>query len=277
MSTARVVVGLAEAQPATLRFAIDEAHRLGLDLEVVHCAGYANYAARTLDRLHFENWLEAAEKVLDDARTSVAREFKPLGTHYRLSDMAPVDELLTSSRDAALIVVGSDNPSWFSRMLGPAVSQTVAREARCPVIVVPELAAPTAPLTGVVVALEGSGPEEHVLRYAFEYADQRSCDMHIVHALPVDAWVDEVNAHEAAIAEALAGWGEKFPDVSVTRKLTSGEPSRVCARATMRAELVVVGQPRKSPVPFAVDNPMTNALLARARGPVAVVPDPLSW
>jgi nucleotide-binding universal stress UspA family protein len=273
----RSIVGIADAQPATMRFAVDEASRLGLDLEVVHCAGYANYARRAIDHLYFENWLEAAENVLVDARVSVEREFDPPRARYRMSDVPPVDELLACSGDAAQIVVGSDDPTWFSRMLSPAVSQTVARAARCPVVVVPELAAPTAPPTGVVVAIEGSHPEDHVLRYAFEYADHRACRLTVLHALPVNAWAGEREAHGAAIAEALAGWGDKFPDVAVTRKLVAGEPYKVCARATRHAELVVVGQPRQSPITFGIDNPTTHALLARANGPVAVVPDPLAW
>jgi len=271
----RVIAAIAEAQPATMRFAIDEARRLGLDLEVVHCAGYANYAGRILDHLRFDNWLEAAEHVLDDARASVHGEFDPPRVDYRMSAVSPIDELLTCSVEAAEIVLGSDDPSWFSRMLSPAVAQTVARVARCPVVVVPELAAPTAPPSGVVVGIEGSHPEEHVLRHAFEYADHRASALHVLHALPVDAWAGERGTHEAAVAEALAGWTEKFPGVAVARTLVAGEPSRVCARASRRAELVVVGQPRQSPLPFAVDNPTTNALLARAHGPVAVVPDPL--
>jgi nucleotide-binding universal stress UspA family protein len=274
--SARIIAGVAETQPATMRFAIDEARRLGLDLEVVHCAGYANYAARVLDRLRFENWLEAAESVLDAARGSVEREFDPPRAHYRMSDVPPVDELLTCSVDAAQIVVGSDNPSWFSRMLSPAVSQAVARSAHCPVVVVPELSAPTAPPSGVVVAIEGSHPEEHVLRYAFEYAGHRTCPLDVLHALPANTWGGEREAHEAAVAEALAGWGDKFPDVTVTRQFVNGEPSKICARATRHAELVVVGQPRQSPIPFGVDHPTTYELLARANGPVAVIPDPLS-
>jgi len=274
-SQARVVAGIAEAQPATMRFAIDEACRLGLELEVVHCAGYANYAARGLGCVRFENWPEAADSVLGGARQSVQREFDPPRARFRMSDAPPVDELLSCSIDAAQIVLGSDNPSWFSRMLSPAIAQAVARSARCPVVVVPELAAPTAPPSGVVVAVEGSHPEEHVLRYAFEYAGHRSCSLDVLHALPANAWGGEREAHEAAVAEALAGWGDKFPDVTVTRTFAGGDLSKVCARATRHAELVVVGQPRQSPILFGVDNPTTHALLARANGPVAVIPDPL--
>jgi nucleotide-binding universal stress UspA family protein len=272
----RIVAGIAEAQPATLRFAIDEAQQFDLELEIVHCAGYVNYATRVIDQIRFENWLEAAQHVLDEARVSVSREPDPPKTHYRMSDQPPIDEFLDVSDQAAEIVLGSDNPSWFSRVMNRTVSQTLAFTARCPVVVVPEQA-PTPPWAhGVVVGIEGTRPEEHILRYAFEHADRSRTKLHVVHALPVDSWAGEVDAHEAAVAEALAGWSEKFPDVAVTRKFVLDEPARVCARATMSAELVVIGQPHGHQIPFGIDKPLSNALLQRACGPVAIVPDPLS-
>jgi nucleotide-binding universal stress UspA family protein len=272
----RVVVAVAEAQPATLQFAMEEARKSARELEVVHCAGYTNYAARIVDHLYFENWLEAADHVLDDARRFVTREFDPPRSRYRMSDQPPLDELLEVSTDAAEIIVGSDDQSWFSRMLGPAVAQGLAREARCPVVVVPEPALLPIASDGVVVGIEGTHPEEHVLRYAFEHADHRGRRLHVIHAHPRDAWVGEVQEHHRAIGEALAGWSEKFPDVTVTRSFVGGEPTGVCARATARAELVVVGQPRPSQASFVADKPMSTALLRRARGPVAVVPEVLS-
>jgi len=272
----RIVAGIAEPQPATLRFAIDEAQRFGLDLEVVHCAAFANYATRVIDQVRFDNWLEAAEYILDGAKASVSREFEPPKTTYRLSDQPPIDEFLRVSAEAAEIVLGSDNPSWFSRMLSPAVSQTLAFIANCPVVVVPEQALAPPRTHGVVVGIEANRDEDHVLRYAFEQADRRGSTLLAVHALPDDSWAGEVPAHEAAVAEALAGWSEKFPNVPLTRKLLQGTPARVCARATMSAELVVVGQPRGSRIPFGFNSPMSNALLQRAFGPVAIIPDPLS-
>jgi len=272
----RIVAGLAEDQPATLRFAIDEARLSGLDLEVVHCAGYVNYGTRVMSKIYFDNWLEAAERVLGDARKSLAREFYPPRSHYRMSDHAPVDELLQASTEAAEIVVGSDNPSWFARMLGPAVARTLVFAAVCPVVVVPELAPSPPRAHGVVVGIAGIHSEEHVLRYAFEHATYRGSELCVLHALPIDARLGELATHHAAVAEALAGWSDKYPDVTVTQRFIEGNPSRVCARASMRAELVVIGQPRRSRIPFGFDEPISNALLEHATGPVAVVPDPLS-
>jgi len=271
----RIVVGIAEPQPATLRFAIDEARLSGRGLEVVHCAAYANYATRVLDQVRFGNWLQAAEYALNSARATVSDELDPPETVYRMSDQPPVDEFLRVSVDAAEIVLGSDHPSWISWNLSPAVSRTLAFTAHCPVVVVPERMATQGRSCGVVVGIEGVGLEDHVVRYAFEQADRRGGTLVAVHAVPVNSWAGEIEAQEAAVAEALAGWSEKFPDVVVTRKLVQGVPTRVCARETANAELVVIGQPRGSQVPFGLEQPMSHALLQRATGPVAIVPDPL--
>lgn len=271
----RIVVALAQEQPATLRFAIDEARRAGLELEVVHCAGYANHVARTIERIYFDNWLEAAEDLLDDARAVVSGESNPPMARYRISTHSPLDELLEISTEAAEIVVGSDDPTWFARVLGTAVSRTLAFTALCPVVVVPEQTATPGRAHGVVVGIEGIGPEDHVLRYAFDHADHLGRELRVVHALPPDTWAGESEAREAVVAEALAGWGEKYPDVKVSRKLVRGEPGVVCARATRGAELVVIGQPHGSQIPFGFDKPVSDNLLRRAVGPVAIVPDPL--
>lgn len=269
----RIVVGIAEDQPVTLRFAIDEAHRSGLGLEVVHCAGYAG---RVIDQIFFENWLEAAQQVLNGARASISHEVDAPITQYRLSDHSPIDELLQASTEAAEIVVGSDRTSWFAGRLSPAVSRTLAFTACCPVVVVPERASARPGAHGVVVGIEATRPEEHVLRYAFEHADHMGRELRVVHALPVRSWVGEVEAHEAAVSEALAGWGAKYPDVNVVRSFVQGDPTRIGTGATISAELVVIGQPHGNRIPFGLDKPMSHALLERATGPVAVVPDPLS-
>jgi nucleotide-binding universal stress UspA family protein len=271
----RVIAAIAEAQPATLRWAVDEARLHGADLEVLHCAGFANYAARVIDRIYFENWEEAAEHVLHEAKSFLAREINPPQVTYRMSDKPPIDELLGSSSDVAAIVLGADDASWFPRMLGPTVSRSLAFTARCPVIVVPEQSPAQPYARGVAVGIEGARPEEHALHYAFEHAERLGKGLQVVHAFPPGSSTGEAEFHQVALAQALAGWSEKFPDVRVTRRFVEGAPSRPCARATKSAELVVVGQPRESRIPQGM--PLCGSLLQRARGPVAVVPDPIRW
>lgn len=268
----RIVVGIAEPQPATLTFAVNEARRMAADLDIVHCAGYTNYAARVLDQIYFEDWKEAAGRVLDDARRFIDRGFDPPRSTYRLTDQSPSNEFLSTSASANALVLGADRTSQFERMLSPAVAHSAARSARCPVFIVPESDASTVSRQGVVVALEAMRPEEHLLRFAFEHADAMEQELHVLHTLPADAWIGEVEIHQALVSESLAGWRDQFPGVAVHTRFVTGEPTRMCAQATRRAQLLIVGRPRSARLPMAGDRPLTAGLLSRARGPIAVIP-----
>lgn len=272
----RIAVGIAKDQPAALRFALDEASHSGLELEVIHCAGYGNYSPAVIGEIRFQHAVEVAERVLGTARERIRGEDNPPKTHYRISDHTPVDELLQVSTEAAELIVGADDPFWFAPNLGPAVARALAFTACCPVVVVPERSSTAPPPQGVVVGVEGDHPEQHVLHYAFKQADSRARSLVVLHALPTNAWPSEVDIHHAAVAEALAGWARKYPQVHVTQEFVEGEPSRACAHASKSAELVVIGQPRGSQIPFGFDRPMSGSLLQHARCAVAIVPGVLA-
>jgi nucleotide-binding universal stress UspA family protein len=267
------VVGVAESQPTTLRWAIDEARRFHLDLDIVHCAGFASYSTRVIDQIYFESWREAAERVLVNARTYVSHELDEPHVEYVLTDEPPIGDLLARSSDAAAIVLGADRLSRYQRVVRSAVAEVVARHAHCPVVVIPEERAPSSsssPAT-IVAGIKATRPEESVLRYALEHADRNGCRLDVVHVVPFDHSAVEVEAHRELVSEAVAGWSEKFPDVSIAYSFPSGIQARVLARATKNASLVVVGQPRQTKESRAT----TDGLLRRAEGPVAIVPDPM--
>jgi len=54
-----------------------------------------------------------------------------------LAEGEPAEELITASRDADLLVVGSRGSGGFSRLLMGSVSSQVTHHAACPVVVVP--------------------------------------------------------------------------------------------------------------------------------------------
>ena len=54
----------------------------------------------------------------------------------------PAEELISASRDADLLVVGSRGSGAFAKLLIGSVSSKVTHHAACPVVVVPETAAP---------------------------------------------------------------------------------------------------------------------------------------
>jgi len=188
---------------------------------------------------------------------------------------ALADAVIAESSTAAVVVTDG--------VLGHAV---VAR-VRCPLLLVPPCAGPgDGP---VLVAVDANAPgSAPVLEYGFDTAAGRGLTLR-----PVFAWVpqppgllaavapqDQLAAHadaERMLAEAVAGWAEKFPDVTVRRaEIRASSVAGALIRASASASLVVVGsRPRRhgtGPRARLCVGTVTHALLARARCPIAVVP-----
>ena len=73
------------------------------------------------------------------------------------------------------------------------------------------------------------------------------------------------------LAERLAGWGEKYPDVAVERLVARDHPARVLAEQSERAQLLVVGSRGRGGVSGLVLGSVSHAVLHRSACPVAAV------
>ena len=87
---------------------------------------------------------------------------------------------------------------------------------------------------------------------------------------PADEGRREAQQERARPAERLDGWGEKYPDVRVERVVSRDRAARVLVEQSGWARLLVVGVPGRDSGGSAV-GPVSHAVLARARCPVAVV------
>jgi nucleotide-binding universal stress UspA family protein len=76
------------------------------------------------------------------------------------------------------------------------------------------------------------------------------------------------------LAEALAGWRDKYPDVVVRRELTHGGARKSLIGATHRAQLVEVGTRGRGGFTGLLLGSVSQAVLHHAACPVAVVPHP---
>ena len=75
-----------------------------------------------------------------------------------------------------------------------------------------------------------------------------------------------------ALAEAMAGLGELYPDVRSSVRTSRGVPELDIARAASRADLLVVGTHQRGPVGRLLFGSVSTSVLEHATCPVAVVP-----
>ncbi len=217
------------------------------------------------------------------ARAEEAVPGLPIGTGLLSGPPAPA--VAGSGSGALMLVVGARGAGGFAAMLLGSVSRYAAARAPCPVVVVRGMAA--AVHREVVVGIRDPQDATGALAFAFEEAALRGAELIAAHAWywlpsppggpagPGDAGCPagpgQVPAEAGRnLAEALAGWRDKYPAVRVRHDVVPGHPARVLASYTTRADLVVLGRHDEGTVPGI--GSIQHAVLDHAGGPVAVVP-----
>jgi len=164
----------------------------------------------------------------------------------------------------------------------PTAAERVAAYARCPVLIGHH----TATCGGdVVVGLDGAAAADPLLSYAFDAASLRGVPLRpmlVWNSLPDTAFgtlnpfdLDRVAADADAdrlLAEELAGWSDKYPDVVVHRQvLHAPDVATALEHFSAGAALLVLGQRGRPARSGAALGGVTRRLVRRARCPVAVV------
>ena len=286
-----VVVGVDGSEQAltAARWALDVAVRRNLPLEVVHSwsvplppvgMGPAPVG------LNDDSIRNAAQAVLDDAvnaLTSSAPAARVTGTLY---PGTPTAALLDASEHATMIVVGSSGLDRITEFILGSVTQQVVAHAHCPVAVVPagEADVPSLERGRVVVGIDGSELSVDATHVAFEEASLRRAGLTLLHVwnapsydggdivVPETLTLKDAHSDELrAMAETVAGLGEKYPDVQVEQRLRKGRPAKVLADASRGAALVVVGSRGHGGFASLVLGSTSRSLLHQAQSPVLVV------
>uniref|UniRef100_UPI000A00E8B8 universal stress protein n=1 Tax=Nocardia paucivorans TaxID=114259 RepID=UPI000A00E8B8 len=197
-------------------------------------------------RAEGERVLTAALRV---TRTAVAGETVTVGT--RMVDRPIVPELIERSSHSRILVVGNRGLGAYRRELLGSVSSAVIRYAHCPVAVVSSAVAtdPDSAHKPVLVGVDGTDNSMPAIRVAFEEASWRGVGVVALHA-----WDDTDETHSPAkggsaarqqeeelLAECLAGFGERYPDVSVRQILVRDRPARSLLAAAEDTQLIVTG------------------------------------
>jgi nucleotide-binding universal stress UspA family protein len=278
------VDGSAQSHTA-LRWAAREAKLRKVALTLVHVLpvelpgwGYGYATAPLLQdygRLQEEQGhriLAAAVRVVGD----ITANSGPVELRTELLFSRPVPTLIDLSKDADMVVVGCRGHGAFGRALLGSVSTGLVHHAHCPVAVIHDEAGPPPDVAApVVVGIDGSPASELATAIAFDEASWRGVELVAVHSWADFSWPGMDTPFlradaEQILAERLAGWCDRYPDVSVRRVVTADLAARHLLEEAESAQLVVVGSHGRGGFAGMLLGSVSSGVVHAARNPVIV-------
>jgi len=129
----------------------------------------------------------------------------------------------------------------------------------------------------VVVGVDGSPASELATAIAFDEASRRKAELVAVHTwmnhadFYVDvAWDAVATQAEEELAQRLAGWSERYPEVIVRRVVGQDNPVSRLLKESSRAQLLVVGSHGRGGFAGLLLGSVSSALAHASRIPVIV-------
>ncbi|WP_431231149.1 universal stress protein [Mycolicibacterium psychrotolerans] len=229
---------------------------------------------------YFQWQEDSAREILESAAETVAAATKDVKVTSEIVSGSPIPTLADLSKDAQLIVVGSRGRGALARSLLGSVSTGLVHHAHCPVAIIhdedPLTARPSkAP---VVVGVDGSPASEKALEIAYEQASLRGVELVAVHAwsdtgvfeFPGLDWSTLRSIAEETLAERLAGWQERYPDVVVHRLVVADRPAQQLIEQSESAQLTVIGSHGRGGFAGMLLGSVSTAVVHGSRQPVIV-------
>lgn len=251
-----IVVGI-DGSDSAVRAAVwaaEEAARHNVALRLVHSyfqpyLYYPPFATSTTANsalfAHAHGYLRSAAEAVRAVQPGV-----DVHTAFRYGH--PAGTLLDESSTARMVVLGARGQHGFDGLPLGSVAVSVSAHAHCPVAIVRgEVTDRSLP---VVVGVDGSPVSEAAIGVAFDEASTRGTSLIAVHAwtdIPDQSTVTLLDSpgrlqrmeddERRLLAERLAGWQEKYPDVTVESVVTRQRPAVALLGWAATAQLVVVG------------------------------------
>jgi nucleotide-binding universal stress UspA family protein len=233
------------------------------------------------DRPHGQHWPEPWWHEIEDRARQALDQAD--ATHSRVERRAgsTVATLVDISRDASMLVVGSRGHSRIGEVLLGSVSQSAARHAHCPVVVVRQTRNPGS--DRIVVGVDGSAPSLRAIDFACRQATLTGTKVVLVRAwrpltVPIDKHGDlpaslssRLLEEENTLAVAVADARTRHPDVALEGEFIATSPRRALVDASSNASMVVVGSRGHSVPAQTVLGSVSHDVLHRAQCPVGVV------
>ncbi|UXA08463.1 universal stress protein [Mycobacterium sp. SMC-2] len=195
---------------------------------------------------------------------------------------AVVPTLVALSREVEMVVVGHrGHGGVVAHSLLGSVSSGLVYRAHCPVAVIHD-AARAGAAAPVLLGIDGSPASEAATAIAFEEASRRGVNLIALHAwadprvsdsrklFQDSEWDAQLSEEEETLAERLAGWHERYPNVQIRRSVEIGDPARWLLKASERAQLLVVGSHGRGGFAGTLLGSVGATVVNRAKIPVIV-------
>jgi nucleotide-binding universal stress UspA family protein len=286
-----VVVGVDGSKDAAraIEYGAWEAHRRRRPLRLVH--GFVPipmFGPTALAALDIDEPMRATRAMVDEMARETSLRNPELTVTTAVIPGSAAGVLVEESTGASVVVVGSRGRGGFAGLLTGSVSTQVATHAEAPVVVLRPPSLEDIPVPGdgpVVVGVDGSPGATAALAFAFDEAAARRTGVVAVYAWgpppggslgPTSVRnYDERDAQNEAdrlLAEATAGWRERYPEVPLERRaIHSFNPVLTLIDEAAAASLIVTGPRGRGGFASLLLGSVADGLLRHADRPVAIV------
>jgi nucleotide-binding universal stress UspA family protein len=229
----------------------------------------------------------AGQEIVNNAAEEVKGLHPGLTVIGEMINADPRPALVEASGDALLTVIGTRGGGRVPEVVLGSVALHVAAHGRSPVAVIAKSTAEKS--TGpILLGVDGSGTSEAAVEFAFDEAAIRGADLEAVLV-----WDDiamrgfarggaqigrlEDEEEHAVLSEQLAGWRDKYPDVTVRQVVRRGRAADALLRhgelrpAGEQPQMVVVGSRGRGGVTGLLLGSTSQSLICHAPWPVVVV------
>lgn len=291
----RIMAGIDGSDPArrAALWAAAQAARRDVELRLVHALSLPAYtfAGGFVPPPDFFSGLESdAQGLLSAVKAEVRARYPEMAVTTGLRTGQPAGVLVEESRSSALVVLGAHAQDGLRPLFLGSTGVSVAAHGHCPVAVIRGPADDQDPVDSgpVVVGVDGSPAGEAAVAIAFEEASARRAEVIAVHAWGQFAsnteylyarqfmvnWDALEEKEGQVLAERLAGWQEKYPDVTIRRELTLEKPAQALLEYGPTAQLLVVGSRGRGGFAGMLLGSVSQKLIHRAACPVIIARPP---